>query len=128
MRYEVAIKHETRDIVWVNGPFLCGSHPDVTIYRNGTKFELARDEREVADKGYTDDACLTPGTVLSHIPTALLSFLRARHETVNKRHKQFCVLNSHYGHPLSFRGYCFQALARITQLVFKRDPLFNVKF
>ena len=84
VRYEIGISIDTGDIVWAHGPFPCGSNPDVSIFRKRLKLELSDGERVIADKGYTDDMCITPDTILSPIPNDLHSLFRARHETVNK--------------------------------------------
>ncbi len=89
---------------------------------------LDKEERAIADKGYTDDMALTPDTISSPKPSSLHSALRARHETVNKRLKQFAVCNSKFRHALSYHGTCFHAVSRITQLALLEEPLFDVLF
>ena len=128
VRYELGVSLDTGDIVWVHGPYPCGSNPDVTVFRKGMKTVLDNEERAIADKGYTDDMALTPDTVFSPIQSHLHSMLRARHETVNKRLKQFAVLNCKFRHALSYHGTCFHAVSRITQLALCEEPLFDVPF
>ncbi len=85
-------------------------------------------ELVVADKGYTDDMCIIPDTIDSSIEPELHSKLRARHEPANKRLKQFSVLTTLFRYDLASHATCFHAIARITQLQFKHEPLFEVKF
>ena len=89
---------------------------------------LDSDERVVADKGYSDEVCITPDTISTPIEASLLSALRARHETANKRLKQFGLLTAKFRHDSSFHAVCFHPVARITQHIFKYEPLFQVKF
>lgn len=52
LRYEVALSILGGDIVWTNGPFPCGSWPDISIFRAGLIDELRPMEMVEADKGY----------------------------------------------------------------------------
>ncbi|KAG7361130.1 hypothetical protein IV203_036230 [Nitzschia inconspicua] len=45
VRYELATCINTGDIVWFHGPFPCGSHPDLKIFRLGLKKHLLQGER-----------------------------------------------------------------------------------
>ena len=128
LRYEIGISLDTGDIVWVYGPFPCGSNPDVSIFRKGMKLELCENERVIADKGYTDDSCITPDTIFSPVRKRMHKLFCARHKTVNKRLKQFAVLTTRFRHSVSYHGLCFHAVARITQLSFNDEPLFDVLF
>lgn len=92
------------------------------------KHDLDRNEHVIADKGYTDDMCLTPDSMDSPIASELHAEFRARHETANERLKQFAVLKENFRHDISFHGICFDAVANITQLCFNHEPLFEVKF
>eukprot|EP00171_Calliarthron_tuberculosum_P023599 IDg23599t1 len=58
LRYEVAVSM-TGNIVWVNGPYTRGSHPDVVIFRDLLKTKLLQNELVLADKGYVDGCCVT---------------------------------------------------------------------
>ena len=128
LRYEIGVSLDTGDIVWVHGPYPCGRYADVSIFRRGMKTVLDDCERVIADMGYSDDMCITPDTLLSPVSPKLHRLLRARHETVNKRLKQFAVLRSSFRHDLSFHGVCFHAIANITQYLFCDEPLFEVTF
>ena len=85
-------------------------------------------ERVIADKGYFDDACITSDTIANPIEYSLHSMLRARHETTNKRFKQFKVLSTKFRRDLSFHASCFHAVACMKQQIFKYEPLFEVEF
>lgn len=128
LRYEVALCIATGHIVWVFGPFPCGSHPDLTIFRLRMKAALLPGEKVVADGGYRDDACLLRTDVEGE-QRLLLATVRARQETVNRRFKQFFVLGHRFRHRLSLHSACFHAVANITQLMIERGkPLFAVEY
>ena len=52
VQYEVAISIQGGDIVWVNGPFACGSWPDIKIFRQNLKHALLPGEKVEANLGY----------------------------------------------------------------------------
>jgi hypothetical protein len=89
LRYEIAICIQTGVPVWINGPFPCGSWPDLRIARNALVDALDAGEYYLADGGYRD------GNQYSVTPTGLHNFddrqkavVRARHESLNKRYKK----------------------------------------
>jgi hypothetical protein len=67
-----------------NGPYLCGSFPDIRIVGDRLIHFLLPGEKYVADRGYRD------GGLYADMPTGfnnpgqrMHSIVRARHETVN---------------------------------------------
>ena len=57
------------------------------------------------------------------------SIVRRRHETINKRFKQFGVLKQVYRHDLRDHGDVFRSVAVITQLAIDNgEPLFAVEY
>ena len=134
VRYEIGVCILTGDIVWVIGPFPCGDWPDISIFRFAVKHLLDPDERVEADDGYVgEDPVNTkvPGSVVHfHDEKQLLvrSRVRRRHETVNKRIKQFKCMATVFRHELTFHGDCFRACAVLTQLEIESgNPLFSVE-
>lgn len=121
VRYEVGVAVHTGDIVWVNGAFACGPWSDLKIFRADMKHALDPHEKVIADRGYIDESCnYPPGGEHSR----LFSLVRARHETVNKRFKQFGVLSSRFRHHRRLHSFCFHAIANLTQLMMDTEPLF----
>ena len=55
LHYEIAVCIKTGWIVSFNGPFECGSWPDLKIFKSGLKRFLLVTERVVADRGYHGD-------------------------------------------------------------------------
>jgi DDE superfamily endonuclease len=130
LRYEVAVCIQTGWIVWVNGPYPCGSWPDLKIARHWLVHKLARGEKFLADGGYRD------GGEFAETPTGLNTpdqrqkrLARARHETVNNRFKFFKVLTTPYRHDVHTHGQCFTAIANLTQIAIQKgEPLFQVRY
>ena len=61
-RYEVALCIWTGWIIWINGPFPCGTYPDIVIFRQQLKQKLQQaGEKAQADLGY----CGEPGTIIT---------------------------------------------------------------
>lgn len=87
-------------------------------------------EKYIGDGGYYD------GEQWSDTPTGLHEFsdrqksvVRARHETINRRFKQWGILKEVYRHPLETHGAVFRAVANITQLMIREgEPLFDVEY
>jgi hypothetical protein len=133
LRYEVGICILTGEIVWINDPFPCGDWNDITIFRHDLKHCLEDGERVEADDGYLGEDPLTTKVPKSGVHLhgeAMLKMrqrVRARHETVNKRIKQFTIVRDTFRHDLSLHGHCFYACAVLTQLMIQSGhPLFQV--
>jgi hypothetical protein len=125
LRYEVALNIMTGDIVWINGPFPCGRYPDITIFRSALMHELQPGEKVEADLGYRGERT----KVRLPVPgDDIQQRVRSRHETVNRRFKQFICLNRVFRHDLGKHGSVFGAIAVITQLEIENgDKLFDIK-
>ena len=55
------------------------------------------------------------------------TLVRRRHETANKRIKQFACVSAKFRHDISFHGSCFRACTVLTQLAIENGkPLFGV--
>lgn len=130
VRYEVGICIQTGVPVWTNGPFPCGGWSDIKIARHALVDALDPGEYYVADGGYRD------GNQYSVTPTGRHNFddrqkaaVRARHETYNKRLKDWGALREKYRHDLQTHGQVFHAIANIVQVtILNGDPLFQVEY
>jgi hypothetical protein len=119
LRYEVAICIQTGDIVWINGPFKPGKWTDLKIFRRNLKHHLAPQEMVEADKGYRgEEAVRTSDDVVSRADHKAKYRARARHETVNRRFKQWGCLKQVFRHDRCKHKDVFVAVAVITQLAF----------
>jgi hypothetical protein len=120
VRYEVGVCIQTGDIVWINGPFEPGEWNDLTIFRHELKGRLGPDEMVEVDRGYAGEPKVrTPDHFVSLSDKKAKAKARSRHETVNKRLKQFKVLREQFRHPIQKHQMCFRAVAVCTQLSFE---------
>jgi len=134
LRYEIAVSIKKGHIVWVHGPFPCGSYPDISIFRHTLKHYLEENERVEADNGYNGEQpmfCKTPGGFSSRAEGAEARLvrrrLRSRHETVNKWIKDFGILSQVYRHNLIDHCHVFRAVVVLTQLAIENgEPLFEI--
>ena len=116
LRYEIAICILTGDIVGYNGPFPCGTANDLSIFRYRTKRMLDPGEKVVADGAYQDVKCAIPlyATSLKHHRD--MAAARARHETVNRKFKEWQILGSRFRHHRSKHHIPARAVFVMTQI------------
>ena len=121
LRYEVAVCIATGDIVWINGPFPCGTWPDINIFRRDLIYMLLPGEMVEADRGYRgeEDYIRTNKMYVSRSDRRAKRRARLRHETVNRRIKNFNILTTVFRSALHLHRHCFRAAAVITQLSFE---------
>lgn len=124
LRYEIGLNVRTGHIVWASGGYPCGDWPDLKISRQLFVHFLDSGERSLADKGYNDTTFFILPTEENHNRHKKIM---SRHETVNKRIKQFKVLSQPFRHDLTKHKICFHSVVNITQLIIKfEQPLFSV--
>ena len=93
LRYEIGVAVKSDNMVWVNGTFLAGAFPDITIFPMGLKLALKKcREMAICHGGYSRE----PRRIqkkgdknLGRKSRRFNSLCRARHETVNRRIKKF---------------------------------------
>jgi hypothetical protein len=124
LRYEIGLCIRTGIIVWAHGGYPAGQWSDLRIARNLYIYFVEPGELTLADKGYRDPTYfILPNNLNSRTHKKIM----ARHETVNKRIKQFNVLCQRFRHPLNKHKICFLAVANLTQLALMNgEPLYNV--
>jgi hypothetical protein len=117
LRYEVWLCIQTGWIVWKNGPYPCGSWPDIRITRDKLVYHLHAGEKFIADCGYRD------GGLHADTPTGfrtpgqrMKSLVRARHETINARIKNFRILSTKFRNDLSNHYMAFHAITNVLQI------------
>ena len=132
LRYEVAVCILTGAIVWVHGPFPPGDYPDISIFRHALIFMLDDGERVEADDGYRGEHprhCKIPDPLDTVSAAIMRQRVMQRHETVNKRFKNFGCLKQVFRHNLIFHSSCFRAVAVVTQMAFNNgEPVFQVDY
>ena len=125
LRYEVAVTVRSKKIAWINGPFPCGSMPDLLIFRSKLKSLLLQTESVLCDSGYCDSKCIKPSERYDFI-SSVHNSLRARREAMNGRLKAFKVLSERFRHDLSPHSTCFFAVTNVVQLRLTQHPLFEI--
>jgi len=117
LRYEVAVCIQTGYIVWVNGPYPCGTWPDLRIAREALHGELLDGEMYVADGGYAEgnQHCFTPNGSNTYEQRKMAE-ARARHETINGRFKTWKALDVEWRHLREKHGLAFRSVAVVTQV------------
>lgn len=131
VRYEVAVCIQTGEIVWINGPYPPGRWNDVTIFKHKLIHLLSPGEKVEADDGYRGypNKIRTPGMFFSQSDLRSKSRARGRHETVNKRFKQWGCLKQVFRHGVNDHYLVFASVAVCTQLCIENgEPLFAVRY
>ena len=132
LRYEICVSIIGGDVVWVNGPFACGTYSDYKIFtQEGLLSNLDEGERVECDDGYggadPEFAKTRSGIFHPTLSESVRNCVRARQETVNKRFKQFQALCQPFRHNLDKHAAVFNSVAVLTQLSIQNgEPLFQV--
>lgn len=127
LRYEIGLNIRQKEMVWTYGGRPCGECPDLVLAREVYTSMVDEGEKTIADRGYRDDQFFinpynNPQSVVQQ------KQIMARHETVNKRLKQFSVLDIPFRHDVYLHPRCFHAVANITQLMLTNgEPLYSVR-
>eukprot|EP00557_Chaetoceros_sp_GSL56_P006075 CAMPEP_0176492108 /NCGR_PEP_ID=MMETSP0200_2-20121128/8797_1 /TAXON_ID=947934 /ORGANISM="Chaetoceros sp., Strain GSL56" /LENGTH=259 /DNA_ID=CAMNT_0017889597 /DNA_START=26 /DNA_END=802 /DNA_ORIENTATION=+ len=101
LRYEVGLNIQTGCICWINGPFAPGVWNDLQIFRLTLKTRLPPGEKVEADDGYRgDERVSTPMDAQNMHESLMKDNARGRHETVNRRFKQFNCLSQVFRHEI----------------------------
>ncbi|KAF0707704.1 hypothetical protein AaE_013498 [Aphanomyces astaci] len=102
LRYEVGVCMRTGNIVWVNGGVPCGEWPDLRLARDSYVHCVRQGEITYADKGYRDANYFYFNHAAMANPQQHKDIM-CRHETMNKRLKQFKILGGVFRHvPYTF--------------------------
>ena len=117
--------------MWVSGPFLPGLWTDSMIFNDGMKKNLDRGERVEADSGYSahdPQFARTPNSIWNrNKKKELRNRVRGRHETVNRRFKQFGIMHHKFHHDWKRHSCTFRAVAVIIQMsIMMGEPLFDI--
>ncbi len=108
------------NILWVNEPYAAGKYFDINFFCSGLAHWLDEYKRVEVDDGYIGEApqkVECPGCTSN--PTenqAMQTRVQSRHESLNRRLKNWAILMSLYCHDLMEHGKVFWAIAVITQI------------
>ena len=128
MRYEIGVCIKTGHLVWFHGPFPCGRFADLTIYNLKLKHCLLPGERVIADQGYKGEhTVVTKLQAKNEDHKKSMAICRARHETINRRFKQFQCLQQIWRHARIKHEHAFMAIITMTQIELENGhPAFQV--
>jgi hypothetical protein len=134
LRYEVALSIKTGWICWISGPWNPGEWNDIEIFRMSLMTFLEPYERVEADDGYLGEAPLKvrcPKCVT--VPAErkeMMSMVRHRQETINKRFKDWKILDSQFRHDVRLHRDVFAAIAVLSQIAIQHngEDLFEVEY
>jgi hypothetical protein len=117
----------------VNGPYEPGIWNDLSIFKNALLSELDDGERVEADDGYRGASpkwVKCPASIGSRVEMeTAAAYVRRRHETINKRFKQWGILKQVYRGDITKHGQAFRFVAIVTQLAIENgEPLFQVDY
>lgn len=124
LRYELGLCIRSGSIVWKNGGYPCGTYPDLKLAREAYTLSVLPGEKTMADKGYNDDSFFilpNPNNSIFH------KRIMSRHETVNKRIRQFKILKDTFRHSIIKHTIVFNSVVNLTQLMIENgEPLFPI--
>jgi hypothetical protein len=127
LRYEIGLNIRRGDIVWIHGGLPCGTWSDLKLARSAYIHEINEGELTIADDTYRDATYfIHPHAFPESIQ--LQSKIRARHETINRRFKQFKILDTKFRHKLYLHPRCFHAIAQVIQVALHNGhPLYQLE-
>jgi len=129
LRYEIGIAFNSGLICWVNGPWKAGSYTDLVIFQQTLRQQLTPGEKVIADGTYNDPRCIRKNEYDHPLVKQWKREIRARHETCNRRFKQYNCLAAEWHHNRNKHGRMFKAVVTLVQLsLMNGEPLFEVEF
>jgi len=129
LRYKLGVDILAGNLVWIQGPYPASKYTDIAIFNKALRNFLEPGERVEADEGYHGhpDKIKCPGNVANPAENrAMQGRVRARHETLNGRLKNWGILSQVFRHHITMHGNVFRACAVVTQLTIENgEPLFQ---
>lgn len=93
LRYERRVSHESIEIVWVYGPFLCGMWTDVNIFEEKMVLAFPATKTVVSVGGYRQTPCITENNV-TDLDNSFNLQITASHKICIARIKQYNLVGS----------------------------------
>jgi hypothetical protein len=138
LTYELAIAIRSNNLVWINGPYKASTH-DINMFRGGTKGQTANQDcllyripagkKAIGDKGYRGEP--TKVSITRELDRKDVKHwkgrVKARHETFNKRIKDFSILSQEFRSDISKHKLVFNSVCILAQYDIENGhPLFEV--
>ncbi len=119
-------------LVWIQGPYPAGKWPDIKIFTSCLANFLEPGERVEADdsyRGHADKVKCPKNDVNPAENLKMQGHVRASHETLNGRLKNWGIFSQVFRHNIRRHGEVFCACTTITQLTIDDgEPLFEVAY
>jgi len=131
LRYELGVDILAGNLVWIQGPYPAGKYNDITIFDEVLRHFLEPGERVEPDKGYRGhmDKVKGPGNDLTTKNSKMQGRVRAPHETLNGRLKNWGILSQVFRHFILWHGMVLRECGVVTQLMIANgEPLFEVEY
>lgn len=124
---QIGISIKTNEVYWVNGPFKAGTSDRTIAERYGLGDRIPENRFILGDKGYRGlDFVCTRNSQDAPVVKEFKKRALARHETFNKRFKDFNCLRHRFRHGERKFKYAFEAC--VVLCIINMDlgsPLFN---
>lgn len=99
--------------MWVNGGVPCGEYSDLTLGRESFIHCMHDGEFAIADDVYKDQQYFIYPSAYPQV-SAWQKNIMSRHETMNKRMKDWACLKKVFRHRVELHPLCFYAVANIS--------------
>jgi hypothetical protein len=130
--YELGVSILVGDLVWIQGPYPVGKFMDSNTFNKVLHHILDPGEQVKAGEGYVGqpDKIKCPQSVGNPAKKwAMQGRVRARHEKLNGRLKNWGIFSQVYPHGIMRHGDVFRSCAIVTQLTIENgEPLFKVEY
>lgn len=127
VNYELAVSVWENKLVWMNGPFVASKN-DQGVFNSALRQKMHPSKLAIVDKGYAKKSrqLCKPTSRDSDALRKFKSRARARHESFNKRIKDFNCLKHKFRHGFHKHQHCFEAVCVICQYCLENgSPLFD---
>ena len=130
--YELGVHILTGNLVWIQGPYPASMHTNIQIFNKVLMCLLDPGEPVEVNEGYRGHTgkVKCPGYDANPVEKrAMQGRVRAQHETLKGRMKNWGILSKVFCHHISLHGNVFQAYTVVTQLTIKNNELlFEVEY
>jgi DDE superfamily endonuclease len=129
LAYELVLHIRTHKLLWVSGPYEAGM-PDIEMARQpgGILTKIPEGKKIIADKAYRGEPekLTCPNLHDSLQVASFKARARARHETFNKRIKDYQITRQEFRHSHGKHKIAFEAVCVLVQYDVDINPLFEV--
>lgn len=130
LSYEIALSLSESKVIWVNGPFPAGTN-DLTIFREELVYRIPIGIKAIVDRGYRSSELEYVLTSYNGLDDDDVNDFKkralSRHESFNKRIKNFEILTKQFRHSQEKNKAAFEAVCVTVQYQMEKGwPLFEI--